>query len=127
MATTFKAGSIEAELRRRYAELWNDVQREVEKHGEQRYSDLVQGTADPEDAATADLLVDLNLAEIDRDIVELRAIRDAIERVKSGRYGICERCGEQIGPARLEALPHAALCIECQTRAERGVTQTPSL
>ena len=37
----------------------------------------------------------------------------------AGSYGICERCGKKIGVARLEAVPFAALCIECKSREER--------
>ena len=85
---------IEAQLRHRFGELWTDIRREINKHGEQRYSDLVQGAGDPEDAATANVLVDLNLAEIDRDARELRAIQDALAQLKRGEYGYCQRCGE---------------------------------
>jgi DnaK suppressor protein len=120
---------IEAHLRHRYAEIWTDIRRELDKHGEQQYSDLVQGAGDPEDAATADVLIHLNLSEIDRDAQELRAIQDALARLKRGEYGQCERCGEDISRRRLEALPHATLCIVCQTRAERARApdSTPSL
>src|SRR5688500_1578246 len=120
---------IEAHLRHRYAEIWTDIRRELDKHGEQQYADLVQGAGDPEDAATADVLIHLNLSEIDRDAQELRAIQDALARLKRGEYGECERCGDEISPGRLEALPHATLCIECQARAERAQApdSTPSL
>lgn len=44
---------------------------------------------------------------------ELRGIDAALDRIAHGRYGICTRCGEPIAAARLEAVPHAALCQEC--------------
>jgi RNA polymerase-binding protein DksA len=119
--------NIEARLRHRYLEIWTDVRRELQKHGDQQYEDLVQGSGDVVDDATADLLVDLNLTEIDRDIEELRAVQDAIARLERGEYGICQSCGTEIAAARLEALPQAAFCIECQTRRERSTTSTPSL
>jgi RNA polymerase-binding protein DksA len=121
---------IEAKLRGRYREVWADIRRELDKHSKQRYSDLVQGAGDPEDAATADVLVDLNLAEIDHDAQELRAIQDALARLKRGEYGYCQRCGEEIAPARLEAMPHATLCVKCQAQLERmrsSSDPTPSL
>ena len=43
----------------------------------------------------------------------------ALHRMDIGTYGICERCGKKISVARLEALPFAALCIECKSREER--------
>jgi len=120
---------IEAHLRQRYEEVWADIRRELDKHGEQRYADLVQGTGDPEDAATADVLIHLNLSEIDRDAEEIRSIQDALARLKRGEYGYCERCGDEIAAARLAALPQAKLCVECQTRVERvqAADSTPSL
>jgi DnaK suppressor protein len=36
-----------------------------------------------------------------------------------GNYGICERCGQQIDPARLEALPDTTLCLKCKQEIER--------
>lgn len=121
------AQQIETRLRHRYEEIWSDIRRELGKHDEQRYRDLVQGAGDPEDDATANLLVDLNLSEVDRDVEELRAVQGALGRLRRGEYGRCQNCGQQISPARLEALPHAALCIDCQTRAEQSRVSTPSL
>ena len=120
---------MEAHLRHRYTELWTDIRRELDKHGEQQYGDLVQGAGDPEDAATADVLVHLNLSEIERDALELRAIQDGLARLKRGEYGECQNCGDEIPPARLEAMPHATLCVDCQARAERtrAPRPTPSL
>lgn len=46
-------------------------------------------------------------------------IDEALERVKAGTYGVCVRCGSKIPVARLEAVPQAALCIECKSRQER--------
>jgi DnaK suppressor protein len=43
----------------------------------------------------------------------------ALQRLDEGHYGICERCGRRIHPARLQALPEAALCRDCQEEVER--------
>ncbi|MGH8998377.1 MAG: TraR/DksA family transcriptional regulator, partial [Acidimicrobiia bacterium] len=43
----------------------------------------------------------------------------ALRRMDLGTYGVCERCGAKIPAARLEALPYAALCINCKSREER--------
>ena len=40
-------------------------------------------------------------------------IKDALIRIKTGTYGRCQRCGEPIAPARLEAIPHTRHCISC--------------
>jgi len=120
---------MEAHLRQRYDEVWMDIRRELDKHAEQRYSDLIQGAGDPEDAATADVLLELNLAEIQRDAQELMSLQDALGRLKRGEYGFCQRCGDAVAPGRLEALPHATLCVDCQSVIERarGPDPTPSL
>jgi RNA polymerase-binding protein DksA len=46
---------------------------------------------------------------------ELRQITDALARIETQDYGICEACGEPIREARLLAYPHAAKCIDCAT------------
>ena len=53
--------------------------------------------------------VDELIAQIDR----------AIEKLHTGRYGTCERCGARIPRARLDAVPYAELCVECQQLHER--------
>jgi RNA polymerase-binding protein DksA len=124
---TAEAREFEDLLRGRYAALWQDVQRELEKYRSQQYTDVIELAADPGDYALADLLVDLNVAEINRDVGEMRAIQRALERLKGGSYGACAACGEPIGRDRLRALPHATLCIECQKRNEQAVNESPSL
>ncbi len=45
--------------------------------------------------------------------VTVQQIDNALLRIREGTYGVCEKCGEPISEARLEALPYAALCINC--------------
>lgn len=47
------------------------------------------------------------------DLAELRAIDAALGRIEDGSYGICVRCGDDIAPERLEAVPTAPLCRSC--------------
>lgn len=49
----------------------------------------------------------------------LAALDDALRRVDDDTYGRCGRCGQQIGPERLEALPAARLCITCASAGNR--------
>ena len=44
---------------------------------------------------------------------ELRQIREALQRIASGSYGICARCGQPISAGRLSAIPTAATCVGC--------------
>jgi RNA polymerase-binding protein DksA len=46
---------------------------------------------------------------------EISKIRQALQRIDSGSYGVCGECGEDIAEGRLEALPHTDVCIDCAT------------
>ncbi len=50
----------------------------------------------------------------------LAQVHDALQKIENGTYGACDRCGKQIGEARLEALPYATFCIDCQSRLENA-------
>jgi DnaK suppressor protein len=47
---------------------------------------------------------------------ELVRVRQALQRLDDGTYGLCQRCGEPIAPARLNAMPHATVCVACADR-----------
>jgi DnaK suppressor protein len=49
----------------------------------------------------------------------LAEIDAALKRIEDGTYGICSNCGKEIPEERLEALPWATLCIDCQRERER--------
>jgi RNA polymerase-binding protein DksA len=61
-----------------------------------------------------------DLALRDRAIQHLDQVRAALGRLDDGSFGRCGRCGREIASERLEALPWAAHCIECQTIIDRG-------
>jgi len=41
------------------------------------------------------------------------AIQAALDRIEAGSYGVCASCGEEIGKARLKAVPEATRCVDC--------------
>jgi RNA polymerase-binding protein DksA len=49
----------------------------------------------------------------------LHAVQEALGRFDEGTYGLCGECGQRIDPARLKAIPHALLCLDCQRRLEQ--------
>lgn len=118
MSTVQQAGEIERRLRARAEELRLDIQRELRKYDDESYNRLADEVADTGDQSWADLVSDVNLAEVTRDVDEIRDIDVALQRLKEGSYGICVDCGQKINPERLEANPAAVRCLEDQRRYE---------
>ena len=56
---------------------------------------------------------------------KLDSIKHALRMAQNGTYGICESCSNRIDPARLEILPEATLCLECQRQKERRNRRRP--
>ncbi|MGH9451745.1 MAG: TraR/DksA family transcriptional regulator [Terriglobia bacterium] len=50
----------------------------------------------------------------------LMLVNEALTRIKGGTYGICVECREEVQPKRLEAVPWARHCIECQAKQDAG-------
>jgi DnaK suppressor protein len=77
--------------------------------------------------------VDVDSEEGDPDLIEreknvalltqlehkLEGVEGALRSIEKGKYGICERCGKEISPERLEVRPDATLCINCQAEVEK--------
>lgn len=89
------------------------LQRELERQLEERLAVLAE--LEPLALPSVDPVA-YQTAASHRAVVEL--ITAALNRITQGTYGRCTRCGRQIAPARLEVLPYAAACIECQSHAE---------
>jgi DnaK suppressor protein len=51
----------------------------------------------------------------------LQLVNEALERLKNGSYGLCVACHEEVQQKRLEAVPWARHCIECQEKQEQGL------
>jgi RNA polymerase-binding protein DksA len=111
--------SLRTAMRARQAQLREEIRQTLIKADSEHYLQVADSVRDLEDESFADLIVDVGLAEIDRDLEELRAIDAALLRVADGSYGVCEVCDKPIDPKRLEITPHALRCIDCQTVFER--------
>ena len=85
----------------------------------------VEKTEDEGDLATIshDKHLLYNLQE--GDFRRVRFIKEALRAMDRGQYGECARCGEDISEKRLEAVPWATVCVECQERAEQESTPSP--
>ena len=56
------------------------------------------------------------LALVERLREQLRDVDHALQKITEGTYGVCENCGNPIGPERLEALPYSRLCVSCKQK-----------
>ena len=73
---------------------------------------------DPNDRASQETDMSLELRSRDRERKLIKKIEEANARIDTGDYGFCETCGVEIGVQRLEARPTATLCIDCKTLDE---------
>lgn len=104
----------------------------------QRISEALSGEAGEGAGSERDALSELSLADqhpadvgtemferekdqsiLERVAAELADVERALKRADEGTYGICEACGREIAPARLEIRPEARFCIDDQAAAER--------
>ncbi len=74
---------------------------------------------DPNDRATQESDRTFELRIRDRERRLINKIREALERIDDGTFGICEMCEEEISEARLKARPVTTLCIDCKIEEER--------
>lgn len=74
--------------------------------------------ADPNDRASQESDMSLELRNRDRERKLIKNIDKILVRIDEGDYGYCDKCGIEIGLSRLEARPTATLCIDCKTLEE---------
>jgi len=120
MLSNKQLNEFKTALDARYAELREEIRQELLDSDEEHFIDLAGQVHDLEEESVADLLVDLDLAEIDRHVEEVREIDAALLRIARGSYGICADCDDEIEVARLRAHPTARRCEPCQTNFERN-------
>ena len=110
---------LRAAMRARQVQLREEIRQTLLRSDSEHYLQIADSVRELEDESFADLIVDVGLAEIDRDLDELRAIDAALLRVADGSYGVCEACDRPIDVKRLNLTPQALRCIDCQTIFER--------
>jgi len=94
-------------------ELLDEVTRTV--HSMQ---DETENHPDPNDRASQETDISLELRNRDRERKLIKKIDESIDTIETGDYGYCESCGIEIGIQRLEARPTANMCIDCKTLDE---------
>lgn len=73
-----------------------------------------------EEGATEVFELEKRLALSSRLTTALAEVEHALKKYEAGTYGLCDLCGKPIERARLEALPHANLCLECKGRQAKN-------
>ena len=94
---------------------------ELLDHADQTVEGLLdsqENLADPLDRATVEVDRIRTLRIRDRESKLIKKIRQSLEDIKNGEYGICEDCGEDISIERLKARPVTSFCIRCKTKRE---------
>jgi len=106
--------TIREELLRKKASLTKNINTELhEMRASEGHhlADMDDLGGDANDEETSFKIIEIETAE-------LHQIDAALERIDDGTYGACTDCETAINPDRLEALPFAALCIDCQRQRE---------
>ncbi len=93
------------------------------RNPERHLVDMSEQSPDFIDQAAIESDVDFNIHLKERDGRLSFKIKDALERLEDGTYGICEECGEEISLGRLKARPVTTVCFECKKRQEAGERQ----
>lgn len=73
---------------------------------------------DPTDRATQESDRNFELRIRDRERKLMNKVKEALDRIDNGEFGVCEECGEDISEARLKVRPVTTLCIDCKMEAE---------
>lgn len=95
----------------------NEIESEISRTVTHIRDDSLQAP-DPNDRASQETDMSLELRSRDRESKLLKKINEAIDRIEQEDYGYCGNCGEEVGIQRLEARPTAELCIDCKTLDE---------
>jgi len=102
-----------ADLINRLEELYAEAERTVTG-----MTDSKESFPDPADRATLESDRNFMLRIRDRERKLINKIREALQRIEDGSFGICDSCGDDIDIDRLKARPVTTLCIECKRKEE---------
>jgi len=123
--TSAQLNELERMMKKRRDALEAELHADAAKSREDVFSQMAGEVADSADEAEADLISDVENAELSRDLEELRVLEAALARVRDGSYGTCVDCGGEIDLERLRAEPAAIRCIDCQRIHEKTFPEPP--
>ncbi|HMK61472.1 MAG TPA: TraR/DksA family transcriptional regulator [Dissulfurispiraceae bacterium] len=91
---------------------------EIRKYVSGEKKQLVETVLDDGDLSVVDLAEDINLRQLSTHRETLLKIDTALRKISEGTYGICDECGDEISEERLNILPFAIFCRDCQEERE---------
>jgi DnaK suppressor protein len=80
-----------------------------------------EGTQDLADKAANAYTKEFLFHQSDDNRRVLQLVNEALERIEQGSYGVCVSCQEEVQNRRLEAVPWASYCVDCQSKLEQGL------
>ncbi len=99
-----------------------EIMREIEGNLGQSLTEdqqrRLESARDVGDQALMDLDRELGISLMEMRNRKRQAIDEALTRLSEGTYGICAECGIEVSEKRLEAVPFAKLCVQCQSQQE---------
>ena len=110
---------LERALNERREALEAESHEDAEESRGEVFSETAGPVGDSGDQAMADLIADLENAELSRDLQELKEIEAALARLREGGYGVCIDCRREIDLERLRSKPAASRCFDCQRMFEK--------
>jgi len=99
-------------------EIVREAKAEIARYLKGETKQLVETALDDGDWSIIDLSEDINFKRLETHRENLTKIDEALRKLQEGTYGICEDCGEEIPKERLEVMPFAILCRDCQEKKE---------
>src|SRR5947209_13228708 len=108
----------------KFKKILEDRQDELEQVVRNRDAITIEKSADALDEVQHASERELAIRNLDRESNMLRNVRSALRRIDDGTFGVCMHCEEEISPKRLNAVPWAPFCIQCQEQADRNRTES---
>jgi DnaK suppressor protein len=97
-----------------------DLVRNIARVEEEGRAADVDTTVDLADKAANSYTKEFLFGQTNAERAFLHLIDEALKRIQSGPYGLCANCEEEINQKRLDAVPWAKYCVDCQEKQERG-------
>jgi DnaK suppressor protein len=107
--------------RKRLLEKRGELLRMVSKSDQDGREADEEGTQDVADKASNAYTKEFLFHQSNDNRQILTLVDEALDRIKDGTYGVCVECQDEVQPKRLEAVPWARHCIECQAKQDEGL------